>query len=189
MVTIEDCSLEWQSPREEALSHVDLAGLVSTYSALLFRVAHSVVRSPSEAEDIVQDTFVRVLQHRHQLPAVREMRIWLVRITWNLALDRRRRIRPDQIDDLFARSIANVDTPADQALSHAQQLSTVLSEIERLPKAERNALLLSALDEMSTADLAAILGKSESGVRALLFRARTRLKERLSKAKRKGDPR
>ena len=179
---LEGYSLAWFAP-EEARSEVDLAALVETYSALLFRVAHSVLRSPSEAEDVVQDTFVRVLEHRASLPAVREMRVWLVRIAWNLALDRKRRIRPEQMDEIFARSLVASDLPADQALGEAQDLQAVLTEMERLPKAERHVLLLSAVEEMGTAEIAAVLGKSESAVRALLFRARTRLRERVARGK------
>jgi len=57
----------------------------------------------------------------------------------------------------------------------------VLAEMERLPKAEKHVLLLSAVEEMGTSEMAEVLGKSESAVRALLFRARTRLRERLEK--------
>lgn len=189
MVAIEDDSLKWLHAKQDVHTHVDLAGMVETYSTLLFRVAHSVVRNPHEAEDIVQDTFVRVLQHRQSLPAVRELRLWLVRVAWNLALDRRRRIRPDQMDDLFAGTIAANSASADRAYSDTQQLRTVLHEIDRLPKPERHALLLSAVDEMGTADIAAVLGKSESAVRALIFRARTRLKQRCGEARGKGERR
>ena len=166
---------------EEAVSELDLAVLVETYSALLFRVAHSVLRSRSEAEDVVQDTFVRVIEHRRTLPRVREMRVWLVRIAWNLALDRRRRIRPEQMDEVFAQTLSAASTPADKAISDAQQMTTVLREVERLPKLERHVVLLSAMEELDTIEMAAVLKKSESAVRALLFRARTRLRERLSK--------
>jgi RNA polymerase sigma-70 factor, ECF subfamily len=160
---------------------IELPALVGTYSALLFRVAHSVLRSRSDAEDVVQDAFVRVLEHRSKLPEVREMRVWLVRIAWNLALDRRRKIRPDQMDKVFAQSLVATSTPADQALNEAQQMSRVLNEMEKLPDAERNVLLLSAIEELGTAEIAMVLKKSESAVRALLFRARTRLRERLAK--------
>lgn len=169
------------SSTEEAASEIDLAGLVGTYSALLFRVAHSVLRSPQEAEDVVQDVFVRVLEHRRSLPAVRDLRVWLIRIAWNLALDRRRRIRPDQMDAVFTQALVAKSTPADQALDDLQQMSRVLRELERLPKAERHVLMLSAIEELDTGEMAAVLKKSESAVRALLFRARTRLRERLSK--------
>jgi RNA polymerase sigma-70 factor (ECF subfamily) len=166
---------------QEVRSEVDLTALIEGYSALLFRVAHSIVRNPSEAEDIVQDVFVRVLQHRGKLPDVHDLRVWLIRIAWNLAIDRRRRIRPDQMDALFAAALVARSIPADQALTEAAEIAAVLREIERLPKHERHALLLSAFDELSIAEIAAVIAKTESAVRALLFRARTHLRRRLEK--------
>ena len=175
--------------RPDTQAEVSVAALVETYAATLFRVAHAILRSRSEAEDVVQDTFLRVLQHRNMLPAIRDHRVWLVRIAWNLALDRRRRIRPEQIDEAFARSLIAVTVPADQAVQQAQHMTLVLRELDRLPRLERQALLLSAVDELRPADMAAVLGKSDSAVRALLFRARTRLRDRLAHAEKKGAPR
>ena len=169
---------------EETASETDITALVQAYSALLFRVAHSILRNRAESEDVVQDVFLRVLEHKLKLPAIRDLRVWLVRITWNLAIDRRRRIRPDQLDEPFAESLVAHSIPADQALSATRQITATLREIERLPKPERHALLLSAIDELSISELATVLNRSESAVRALLFRARTRLKERLEKGTR-----
>jgi RNA polymerase sigma-70 factor (ECF subfamily) len=175
---------------EETASETDLTALVATYSALLFRVAHSILRNRSESEDVVQDVFLRVLEQERKLPDIRDLRVWLVRITWNLAIDRRRRIRPDQLDEPFADSLVARTAPADQALSDARQIAATLREIERLPKPERHALLLSAIDELSITEISTILHRSESAVRALLFRARTRLRERLEKQEgfEKGKP-
>ena len=164
---------------ESAESEVDLTALVESYSRLLFRVTHSILRSRAEAEDVVQDAFLRVIERRHSLLAIRDMRVWLVRIAWNLALDRRRRIRPEQMDESFAAGLVESSVPADERLEQAQQMRSVLREIEKLPKAERHVLLLSAIEELGTAEIAEVLGRSESAVRALLFRARTRLRERL----------
>jgi len=165
---------------EDARPAVDLAAIVETYSTLLFRIANSVLRSRTEAEDVVQDVFLRVLRHRLSLPSVRDMRVWLIRIAWNLALDRKRRKRPEQLDETFAKSLASATMPADAAIEEAQRFRSVLLEIERLPKAERHVLLLSAIDELDTAEIAAVLGRSESAVRALLSRARARLRDRIS---------
>lgn len=170
-----------ETERAEARSDVDLSSLVTTYSPLLFRVANSILRSPAEAEDVVQDAFVRVLERKESLAAIRDMRVWLIRIAWNLALSRRRWARPEQMDDLFAESLVGEDVPADKALDEVQRMKAVLQEMERLPKAEHHVLLLSAVEELGTAEMAAVLGKSESAVRALLFRARNRLRERLEK--------
>jgi len=186
MASTEDWSSALLFPRaaastDNAASQVDLPALVHAYAPVLFRVAYSVLRSRTEAEDVVQDAFVRVLEHRQSLPGVRDLRVWLVRIAWNLALDRRRRIRPDQMDESFARSLVDGSVAADAALAEFQQIQAVLGEMERLPKTERSVLLLSAIDELSTAEIASILGRSESAVRALLSRARQRLRERLAK--------
>ena len=182
MDAIGEQSLPWFSA-ERAVAKPDLPALVGNlvreHSALLYRVALSIVPNPAEAEDVVQDAFLRVLQRPHQLAGIVEVRAWLVRIAWNLALDRRRRIRPEQMDPAFAEALVSANLPADERLAEARRMAQVLTAIERLPEKERQALLLTAFDQLSTAEIATILGKSESGVRALLFRARTRLRERL----------
>src|ERR1700733_6847732 len=179
MALTEGCSLALSM--EDAPPAVDLAAIVDAYSTLLFRVAHSVLRSRTEAEDVVQDVFIRLLEHRRSLSTVRDMRVWLIRIAWNLALDRKRRKRPEQLDESFAQSLASATMPADTAMEEAQRFQSVLREIERLPRAERHVLLLCAIEELGTAEIAAVLERTESAVRALLSRARVRLRERLEK--------
>jgi RNA polymerase sigma-70 factor (ECF subfamily) len=181
MAAIGEQSLRWFSAErvEAEPGWTDVAALVRDYSGLLYRVAHSVLRNSAEAEDVVQDTFVRVLQHNGKLAGIVEIRPWLVRIAWNLALDRRRRIRPEQMDEAFAAGLAAGEMGVDLALAEAGRMKQVLEAIERLPGKEREALLLSAMEELSTAEIGKVLGRSESSVRSLLFRARTRLRERL----------
>ncbi|MGI4979981.1 MAG: RNA polymerase sigma factor [Janthinobacterium lividum] len=171
--------------RAQTRAAVDIESLVLTYSTLLFRVAHAMLRNPSEAEDAVQEAFLRVLAHQEKLPDVQNIRVWLVRIVWRLALDRARKIRPGQMDDAFARTLVAQHLPADEALAESRELQRVLLEMERLPAAEKHVLLLCAMEEMKTVEIAAVLGKSESAVRALLFRARTRLRDRLERQERK----
>jgi RNA polymerase sigma-70 factor, ECF subfamily len=180
MAPIEGCGLALYSV-EGARSELDLTVLAKTYSGLLFRVAYSMLRSRAEAEDVVQDVFLRILKRSPDLLTVRDLRVWLIRITWNLSIDRRRRIRPEQIDEDFAKSLVANNAPADQAFSEAQRMKAVLRELEKLPRAERQVLLLSTVEELETPEVAKVLGRSESAVRALLFRARTRLRERLDR--------
>ena len=180
MAPIEGCGLALYSV-EGARSGLDLTALAETYSGLLFRVAYSVLRSRAEAEDVVQDVFVRILKGSPDLLTVRDLRVWLIRIAWNLSIDRRRRIRPEQIDEDFAKSLVATNAPADEALGDAQRMKAVLRELEKLPRAERQVLLLSTVEELETPEVAKVLGRSESAVRALLFRARTRLRERLDR--------
>ena len=181
---ITEASASAEIPAEMS-AEIDLAALVHTHTTLLFRVAHSLLRNRAEAEDTVQDTFLRVLQHRRKLATLRDPRPWLIRITWNLAMDRcrarRRGATPDQADDLFLQALVAPGTPHDQALHDAEQSRLVLHAIDRLPKPERQALLLAALEELATPEIAEIMGKSESAIRALLHRARTQLRTRLGK--------
>jgi RNA polymerase sigma-70 factor (ECF subfamily) len=173
--------LELDGVGERGDAEVDVGPLVELYGALLFRVAHSVVRSRADAEDVVQDTFVRAMEHRAKLATVRDMRVWLVRIAWNLAVDRRRKIRPEQMDEAFAAGLAARAAPADKALGDARRVKTMLEALEKLPSVERQALLLAGVEELSTVEIAGVIGKTESATRAVLFRARTRLKERLER--------
>jgi RNA polymerase sigma-70 factor (ECF subfamily) len=157
----------------------DLGALVRDYSGLLYRVALSLLRNAAEAEDVVQDVFLRVLQRQGELARIAAIRPWLVRITWNLAIDLTRKVRPEQMDEMFATELLSREIAADQAIDEARRMGRVMAAIERLPKSERQALLLSAMQELSNAEIAAVVGKSESSVRSLIFRARTRLRERI----------
>jgi RNA polymerase sigma-70 factor (ECF subfamily) len=180
-LAIGDLSLGWFG-REEARDEPDIASLVRVYNGLLYRVAYSVVRNASEAEDVVQETFLRVVEHRGKLAEVREMRPWLVRICWNLALDKRRRIRPEQMDDAVAAELVSRELDAEMRLVATRDVALVLKALDRLPRAEKECLLLTAVEELSTAEIAVVLGRSESSVRSLMFRARVHLRERLGGA-------
>jgi RNA polymerase sigma-70 factor (ECF subfamily) len=180
---IEEIGLGWLAS-EDARDEPDIAALVTVFSRLLYRVAFSIVRHPAEAEDVVQETFLRVLENRLQLPSIRDLRPWLVRIAWNLALDRKRRIQPAQLDELLAAGLASSERPADEVLAEARRLAEVLTLMERLPRHERNVLLLAAVEELTTTEIAAVLGKSESSIRSLLFRARAHIQERLGRSNR-----
>ncbi|MGI8769964.1 MAG: RNA polymerase sigma factor [Acidobacteriaceae bacterium] len=161
-----------------------IADLVHEYSGTLYRVAFSVTRNAAEAEDVVQDTFLRVLKHRDELPGIRDARVWLVRITWNLVLDRKRRskTRPENEDiaDLV-RVLPAKDMSAEKALIAGQRHARVLALIDKLPRKERETLLLCAVEELSTIQVAAVLNTSESSVRSRLFRARRDLASLLRK--------
>jgi RNA polymerase sigma-70 factor, ECF subfamily len=152
-----------------------LTALVDQYAGTLYRVAFSVLRNPADAEDAVQETFLRVLRHRHSLDEVRDHRVWLIRIVWNIVLDRKRRAktRPetDDVADL-ARVLPSNGLSAEQLTAAAQHHSHVLACVDKLPTKERQVLLLSAFEELNSVEIAAVLGITESSVRSRLFRAR-----------------
>jgi RNA polymerase sigma-70 factor (ECF subfamily) len=180
MTAIGEQSLRWLVAAKVERD-VDLTSLVGTYSGVLYRVAYSVLRNGAEAEDVVQDVFVRVLRQPGRLDEVVEVRAWLVKIAWNLSLDRRRRQRPEQMEEGFLEGLVAGELGAEAALAGRQRVGAVLREMDRLPKGEREVLLLSAVEELGTAEIGQVVGRSESAVRALLFRARTRLRERLER--------
>jgi RNA polymerase sigma-70 factor, ECF subfamily len=152
-----------------------LAALVDQYAGALYRVAYSVLRNPADAEDAVQETFLRVLRHRHSLGEVRDHRVWLIRIVWNIVLDRKRRTksRPetDDVDEL-ARVLPSTGLSAEETAAAGQHHAHVLACVERLPAKERQVLLLSAFEELTSVEIASVLGITESSVRSRLFRAR-----------------
>jgi RNA polymerase sigma-70 factor (ECF subfamily) len=163
---------------DKARQHAEeqaLAVLVAEYASTLYRVAFSVLRNSADAEDAVQEAFLRVLRHRNQLGEVRDRRVWLIRIVWNIVLDRKRRAktRPetDDVEEL-ARVLPAGGMTADERAIAAQQHSHVLGCVEQLPAKEREVLMLSAFEELSSVEIAAVLGITESSVRSRLFRAR-----------------
>jgi len=152
-----------------------LAALVSQYAGTLYRVAFSVLRNPADAEDAVQEAFVRVLRHRETLGEVRDQRVWLIRIVWNIVLDRKRRAKTrPETDDVaeLARVLPSDGLTAEQIASAAQHHAHVLACVEQLPAKERQVLMLSAFEELTSVEIAAVLGITESSVRSRLFRAR-----------------
>jgi RNA polymerase sigma-70 factor (ECF subfamily) len=158
-----------------AAEEAAVAALVDQYSGTLYRVAFSVLRNVSDAEDAVQEAFLRVLRHRDRLHEVRDHRVWLIRIVWNVVLDRKRRAKTrPETDDLseLARVLPTNGLSAEQIATAAQHHSQVLACVEKLPDKERQVLLLSAFEELSSVEIASVLGITESSVRSRLFRAR-----------------
>jgi RNA polymerase sigma-70 factor, ECF subfamily len=161
--------------KAEHEARAQLTGLVEEYSATLYRVAYSVTRNAADAEDVVQETFLRVLRHLNKLGEVRDYRVWLVRIAWNLVLDRKRRAKSrPQTDDFedVARILPATDLSAERLAITAQRYAHILRLIDTLPVREREVLLLSAVKELSTVEIALVLKTTESTIRSRLYRAR-----------------
>ncbi len=159
-----------------------LAAMVDQYASALYRVAYSVLRNQADAEDAVQEAFVRVLRHRDSLGEVRDHRVWLIRIVWNIVLDRKRRAKTrPETDDVseLARVLPSTGLSAEEIASAAQHHAHVLGCVDRLPAKERQVLMLSAFEELSSVEIASVLGITESSVRSRLFRARNLMAELL----------
>ena len=160
-----------------------VAALVTQYAGALYRVAYSVLRNSADAEDAVQEAFMRVLRHRDTLDEVRDHRVWLIRIVWNIVLDRKRRAKTrPETDDVaeLARVLPCGGLSAEEIASAAQHHAKVLGCVEKLPAKERQVLMLSAFEELSSVEIAEVLGITESSVRSRLFRARNLMAELLN---------
>src|ERR1700761_18588 len=122
MIVAGEQHLAWWKESEET-GEVDLAALITQFSALLYRVAFAVVRNAAEAEDVAQEVFVRVWEHRRKLPEVEQLRAWLVRIALNLALDYTRRARPAQMDEVLAETARSVAPGTEQQVMGSEELA------------------------------------------------------------------
>lgn len=161
-----------------------LAALVDQYATTLYRVAFSVLRNAADAEDAVQEAFLRVLRHRDTLEEVRDQRVWLIRIVWNIVLDRKRRAKTrPETDDIseLARVLPATGLSADERAAAAQHHAQILELVDRLPAKERQVLVLSAFEELNSVEIAEVLGITESSVRSRLFRARNLMADLLQR--------
>jgi RNA polymerase sigma-70 factor, ECF subfamily len=160
--------------------HLELA--VREHARLVYRVAYSVLRDHHDAEDATQETFLRVLRYQRKLAGVRDTRTWLARIAWRVAVERRKKVSEISLDDEAAviAQIRSGAAGADQIMLNSEMRGLLGTLIAALPAKLRDPLTLSTVDEMSPADVAAVLGLNEAAVRSRLFRARQILRERLT---------
>ena len=160
----------------------EFTALVERHSRFVFRVAYAVLLNLHDAEDTVQETFLKLYRNGGWQGAKNEQ-AFLARVAWRMAVDRRRAARP-------AESITNSDAPIDppasqpgpeQALVEANQHALIHAMIDALPEELRLPLVLSAAEELNSREIGAILRIPEGTVRSRLLRARQLLKERLAK--------
>ncbi len=162
-----------------------LEDLVRQHSRLVYRIAYAALRSHHDAEDVTQETFLRVLRYSRKLAAVENHKTWLARIAWRVAVDRsqqrgRRQEIPIEDPEKPVAEVPSADAPADQTM-HGSQVGALLERlIAALPQKLREPLILSAIEEMAPSEVAATLGINEAAVRSRVFRARQILKEKLS---------
>lgn len=159
----------------------EIETLVRDHSRLVFRIAYSVVRNHADAEDVVQEVFLRVA--KHGADGIEDPKAWISRIAWRASVDRFRTLRRADQEEFDERLHAPRICPAgtEQEAISRQTLQLLDRMIASLPKKERDALLLTSVEEMSSAEAAKVLGTTETSIRARVFRARQRLAEKLQK--------
>ncbi|MEM0942439.1 MAG: sigma-70 family RNA polymerase sigma factor [Pseudomonadota bacterium] len=156
-----------------------LADLIALEGRGLTLLARRYLGNPEEAEEVVQDVFLRVWRHAGRYdPARAKVRTWLYRIAVNLCIDRQRKRALWRFVGLEegAHEVPDHQPSAAETLAGRQRLAQVRDQIARLPNRQRMALLLSAVAGLGTAEIAAALGTSPGAAEQLLVRARRTLR-------------
>jgi RNA polymerase sigma-70 factor (ECF subfamily) len=146
-------------------------------STLAFRVAYSVLRHREDAEDVAQEAFAKAYRSFHQLRDRERFRAWLVRMTWRLAIDRRRGDHRREARELaHAAAAPPIDAGSVDESFRARELWRA---IDALPDKLRIAIVLASIEGHDLADVASLLRLPVGTVKSRLFLARQRLKEQL----------
>jgi RNA polymerase sigma-70 factor (ECF subfamily) len=155
--------------------------LVHEHSRLIFRIAYSVVRNHSDAEDVVQEVFLRLAKHGTQ--GIADPKAWLCRVAWRVSVDRYRKIARAPQEEFDERSHTPLPSSGntEQGAISRQTLALLDRMIAALPRKERDALLLTSVEEMTSGEAAKVLGTTETSIRGRVFRARQRLTEKLQR--------
>jgi RNA polymerase sigma-70 factor (ECF subfamily) len=159
------------------------ADLAQRWSARITAICHARVRNADHADDLAQETLLRGFRALHSLSDHTKFGPWLMGIAARAALDwlkaRERSTRTFSTlgtDEPYERT--NSKQP-DEAAFQAEERQIILAEIEALPSALRQAVMLYYYDEFTYRDLAALLGVSTATINARLTKAREMLRERL----------
>jgi len=148
--------------------------LVQRHSLFVFRVAYSVVRNVSDAEEVVQDTFLKIYRS-DATDRMQNERAFLARTAWRIAIDR----RPGNLTVLSGNDMASTGPSPEDAAIGEDWNTAIHRLIDALPDHLRQPMALSTIDEMSSPEIAQAMGIAEGTVRTRLMRARQILKEKL----------
>jgi RNA polymerase sigma-70 factor (ECF subfamily) len=172
--------------------------LVQRYDRKIFRLAKHITQNDEDAEDVLQETFLKAFEHLGDFQGQSKFYTWIVRIAVNESLMKLRKRKSDRTvpldepvdtgEDTVVREIAVWEDNPEQKYSR-EELANILEEaVETLRPAFRTVFVLRDIEELSTEETAEALGISVPAVKSRLLRARLQLRERLTRFfKRKGD--
>lgn len=154
---------------------------VRDHARFVFKIAYAVLRNSHDAEDAVQETFVRCLRHRKRWGEIRNWRAWLARTAWRVALNHKQP-RPEVGLDEAAASVRRLITQGsapDEIAARREMLVLLDQLMAALPADLRNVVRLTSVSELTSRETAELLDIPEGSVRTRLFRARQLLREKL----------
>jgi RNA polymerase sigma-70 factor (ECF subfamily) len=147
------------------------------YNQRLFRVLRAVLRDDAEAEDVLQESYVRAYAHLGQLENPERLASWLTHIAVHEAKARiRRRARVVDLKEVTLRAVRSEAVDPEQETLGKQLQRVLASALDGLPLGYRTVFALRDLEGLSTAQVAEALGLSEQAVKMRLHRARAALR-------------
>ncbi len=165
--------------------------LVKRYDRNVFRIAQHITQNREDAEDVVQDAFLKAYTNLQQFQEQSKFYTWLVRIAVNEALMKLRRRRPERMvsldedikteDDSVPREVADWAPNPEQNYNQAELKEILSRTIQGLPPGFRTVFLLRDVEGLSTEETAEALELSIPAVKSRLLRARLQLRERLNR--------
>ncbi|HXB61874.1 MAG TPA: RNA polymerase sigma factor [Acidobacteriaceae bacterium] len=165
--------------------------LIRQYDRQIFRIARHITQNKEDAEDIVQDTFLKAYQKLHQFQGNSKFYTWLVRIAVNESLMRLRKRRNSKTVSMdedvqteegsVPRDFADWTPDPEQQYGQGELGEILRKTIAGLPPGFRSVFTLRDVENLSTEETAEALGLSVPAVKSRLLRARLQLRERLSK--------
>lgn len=172
--------------------------LVARYDRKVFRLAKNITQNDEDAEDVLQDAFLKAYTHLDSFHGDSKFYTWIVRIAVNEALMKLRKRRSDKMvsldeeidtgEEQVTREIAVWDGDPEQKYGQAELRAILDEAIQSLKPTFRTVFQLRDVEELSTEETAEALDLSIPAVKSRLLRARLQLRERLTRVfKRKGD--
>jgi RNA polymerase sigma-70 factor (ECF subfamily) len=172
--------------------------LVKKYSRRILRVGRNITNNDEDAEDVLQETFLKAYTHLDGFQGNSKFYTWLVRIAMNEALMKLRKRKGDKVvsldeqldtgEDTVTREIAVWEGNPEDRYSQEEIREILDKTVASLPEAFRTVFMLRDVEELSTEETADVLKLSIPAVKSRLLRARLQLREKLTRQfKRKGE--
>lgn len=154
--------------------------LVRTYQNLVRRIVFRIVRDPRDREEVCQDSFLKALRSLRSFRREARLGTWIGRIAYREAIQYLRRCQHTPENALGATDDLLSDAPSSHAALERRELQDLVARaIDRLTPAQKTAITLFHLEEMSLAEIASVIGAPVNTVKSHLLRARQILRELL----------
>lgn len=167
------------------------AELVRRYERKIYRLAKHITQNDEDAEDVLQDSFLKAYEHLSGFQGQSKFYTWIVRIAVNQALMKLRKRKTDKTvsmdetidtgEDTVAREIAAWDENPEQRYSREEMNQILSSAVDSLAPPYRAVFVLRDMEELSTEETAEALDLSIPAVKSRLLRARLQLRDKLSR--------